>query len=53
MLSAILAPAGLHTDATDIMAEMESFGKGSQLLVTSEMIKLLLPFFNRSCGADR
>jgi hypothetical protein len=48
-----LARAGLHTDAADIMAEVESFGKGSQLLVTSEMIKVLRPFLDRSCGADR
>jgi hypothetical protein len=31
---------GLHADTTDIMAEMEGFGKGSQLFVTPKMIEI-------------
>ena len=35
---------GLYTDTTDIMAEMEGFGKGSQLFVTSKMIEIFLTY---------
>src|SRR4030042_4916508 len=47
------ASRGFHADAKDIMAEMEGFGKGSQLFVTSEMVKVLLPLLNGACRADR
>jgi hypothetical protein len=45
--------AGLYTDATDIMAEMEIFGKGSQLFVTPEVVEILLMLLNRSCWTNR
>jgi hypothetical protein len=47
-----LSPTGLYTDTTDIMAEMEGFGKGSQLFVTSKMIEFFLTYLNCSCGAE-
>ncbi len=46
------ALAGFHTDATDIMAEMEGFGKGLQLFVASEMIEILRSLFNGFRWAD-
>ena len=49
----LFAAAGLHADTTDIMAEVEGFGKSSQLFITSKMIKILLSFLNRSRRADR
>ena len=47
------APTGLHANTTDIMAEVEGFGKSSQLLITSKMIEIFLPFLNGSRRADR
>jgi hypothetical protein len=35
------------------MAEVEGFGKSSQLLITSKMIEIFLPFLNGSRRADR
>src|SRR5512143_1654337 len=46
------APAGLHANATDIMAEMEGFGKSSELLIASKMIEIFLPFLDGSRRAD-
>jgi len=46
-------PAGFHADTTDIMAEVEGFGKGSELFVTSKVIEVLLSFPNCPCRADR
>jgi hypothetical protein len=51
--SLAFAPAGLHTNTTDIMAEMEGFGKSSQLIITSKMIEIFLLFLNGSRRADR
>ena len=48
-----LASAGLHTDTTDIMAEVEGFGKSFQLFMASKVIEVLMPFLNRSCWAYR
>jgi hypothetical protein len=50
---AIFSLAGLYTDTTDIMAEMEGFGKGSQLFITSKVIEILLPVCDRPCRADQ
>jgi len=47
------ATAGLHADTTNIMAEMEGFGKSSQLFITSEVIEFFLTNLDGSCRADR
>ncbi len=49
----LFAPAGLHANTTDIMAEMEGFGKGSQLLVASKMIEVPWSFLDGTGGANR
>jgi hypothetical protein len=49
----LFAAAGLDADTTDIMAEVEGFGKTSQLFITSKMIEILLSFPDGSGRADR
>ena len=47
------SPTRFYADTTDIMAEVEGFGKGSQLLVTSKVVEVLLPFLYCPCWTDR
>ena len=52
-LCGFVSPTRFHADTTDIMAEVEGFGKGSQLLVTSKVVEVLLPLLDRPCWTDR
>ena len=53
-LCSVLEPfTGLHTDTTNIMAEVKGFGKSFQLFMASKVIEVLLTFLNRSSRTDR